>query len=105
MSLAPKVKPVWPPSAARGLKQFDRVSRRIIQHDFRSARAGQNVTAETHLRLAQSFNLAAEVIDVDDDAIPAARLRLPSVQHRFCGAPWPKRRAQHHYELAPRPHR
>src|SRR4051794_22122918 len=51
-----------PPSGEGGLKYFDRVSRRIIKHDFRSARAGQNVTAEMYLCLAQSFYLAAEII-------------------------------------------
>jgi hypothetical protein len=58
-----------------------------------------------YVRFAQSFDRTAEIIDVDDDAIPAARLRFASVQHRFGGAAWSKRCAQHHDEIVTGDHR
>jgi hypothetical protein len=55
--------------------------------------------------LAQPFNRRREVIHVDDDAVPAAGLRLAAIQHRFGGSSRPERCTEHQFEIASREQR
>ena len=65
------------------LEQLDRIPGWIIQKNLRSAWSFQNLAPKMQVRSAKPVDLVWQIVDVDDDAIPAARLRVSPVRHRF----------------------
>ena len=72
-------------SGAWRLKQLDGVASRIIQQDLLATKPAHDVVAELRPRLAQGLDLPVEVIDLQLDAVPAARLGFASVGHGLGG--------------------
>src|SRR5262245_33428628 len=70
------------PSFLFGLKQFDGVSRRVIQQDLRSARPTNNFIAEVQASFAQSRDLRFEIVHLELNSVPATGHGLQTVGHR-----------------------
>ena len=66
-----------------GLKQLDRVTRRIVDDDLGAARPGDDfVRTERHAGTSQPLDLGLEITDLEMDAVPAARDLTPAVGER-----------------------
>src|SRR5262245_33743743 len=66
-----------------GLKQLDRVARRIVDDDLGTARPGDDlIRAEWHAGSSQPLDLRLEITDLEMNAVPAARYLTPAVGER-----------------------
>src|SRR2546428_6252338 len=72
-------------SASGGLKELDRISRRIVEEDLLPAGSGDDLAAESHARRAKAHDLGLDVVDDEVDAVPAARAGPRAVRHRTSG--------------------
>src|SRR5215217_3909458 len=70
------------PLAAR-LEELDGVTRRILEQDLAAAAAGHDLAAKAGAGSAQPLDLGVEVVDLDLEAVPAARLGHPPVRRRL----------------------
>src|SRR5215208_6501007 len=73
--------PVTTTSVPWGLEKFDGVAGRVLEQDLLAASAADDLVAEVRPRVAQILNLAGEAVDLQLDAVPAARLGLAPVGH------------------------
>src|SRR5215212_5120465 len=64
-----------------GLEKFDGVAGRVLEQDLLAAPALDDLIAEASPRVAYGLNLVGEVVDLQLDAVPAARLGPPAVGH------------------------
>src|SRR5215204_3920493 len=64
-----------------GLEKLDGVAGRVLEQDLLSASALDDLVAEVRPSIAHSLDFAGEIIDLELDAVPAARLGLTSVGH------------------------
>src|SRR5690242_11873257 len=87
---------VWPLGR---LEQFHRVSRWIVQQDLLSTGSGRDVVAEFDAGLAKSGDLAGQIVGLQDDAVPTARLRLATIGHGLGAAAGALRRAENELQL------
>src|SRR2546430_10036552 len=71
--------------ARRRLKQLDRITGRIVEHDLLAARTADNLVPEPHACSAESSDLGFDVLDDEVDAVPSARSWLTSIRHRTTG--------------------
>ena len=66
-----------------GLEQLYRITILVFHEDLLATNAADNLVAELNSGPCKSLDSGFQVIDLDDDAIPTARLSLASVGHRF----------------------
>lgn len=66
-----------------GLEGFDGIVRRIIQQNLLAAIAAHNVVAKLCSAQTQRLDQTGKIFDLDLDAIPASRCRLPSIRHEL----------------------
>ena len=67
--------------SARGrLKEFDRVARRIVQYDLRTARPGYDIAPKRQSCFSQTLYLARQVVHDEMNTIPAPRSRAAAVR-------------------------
>jgi hypothetical protein len=69
-------------SPARRFVQLDRVSVGVLELDLAAAGAGLDLVAEPHPGPAQRGDHRLQIVDVQHDPVPAARLLAASVGHR-----------------------
>src|SRR3954463_9146225 len=77
-----------PPSGrltTRGLKEFDGVAGRIVQHDLRSARSTRDLVTKRDSGRAESVDLADQIVNDEVDSVPAAGRGRSAVRHRSAG--------------------
>jgi hypothetical protein len=72
-------------SGRRRLEQLDGIASRVIQQDLPATKPAHDVVAEPRSRLAQAVDLAVEIIDLQLDPVPAARLGPATIRHRLGG--------------------
>src|SRR5919106_193637 len=64
-----------------GFEKLDGIAGGVLKQDLLAASAANDLVEEVRPRLAQGLDLASEIIDLELDAVPAARLGLMSVGH------------------------
>src|SRR5207237_4188285 len=92
-------------SPSRRFEQLDGVARGIVEQDLPAAVAHDDLVPESDARRPQFLDFAAQIVDLELDAVPAARLGLASIGHRLACAAAAARRAQQQAERAVREHR
>src|SRR5215216_2874397 len=70
-----------PASVPWRFEKFDEVAGGILKQDLLAAPATDDLVAKVRPRVAYGPNLAGEIVDLQLDAVPAARLGLPAVGH------------------------
>ena len=61
----------------RGLEQLDRVAVRVVEEDLLAAGPADDVVAERGAGVAEAVDERVEVVDLDDEPVPAAGLGRP----------------------------
>src|SRR5919107_4127570 len=69
------------PSKSEGLKQLDRISRRIVHEDLLASVASHDVIAKSHSRSPQFLNSGFEIIDFDLYSVPTAGTGELTIRH------------------------
>ena len=59
----------------KGLKQLDRISRRVLDENLHAAVAGDDFVPEMSARIFQLLHRGLDIFDLDLDTVPAARRR------------------------------
>src|SRR5215211_7119539 len=70
-----------PASVPWRFEKFDEVAGGVLKQDLLAAPATDDLVAKVRPRVAYGPNLAGEVVDLQLDAVPAARLGFPAVGH------------------------
>ena len=63
------------------LEQLDRVAGRVVEHGLLATGARHDLAAERDAGVVQARDLGLDVVDLDDEAVPAARLGCGAVGH------------------------
>src|SRR5918995_3733757 len=69
-----------------GLEQLDRVAGWVVEQDLLSAPAADDLVAKARPRTAQGLDFGGQVLDLELNAVPAARLGPAPVGHRLGGS-------------------
>ena len=72
---------MWGALVPWGFEKLDGVAGGILEQDLLAAPALDDLIAEASPRVSFGPNLPGEVVDLQLDAVPAARLGLPAVGH------------------------
>src|SRR5215208_6771729 len=72
---------MWGASVPWRFEKFDEVAGGVLKQDLLAAPATDDLVAKVRPRVAYGPNLAGEIVDLQLDAVPAARLGLPAVGH------------------------
>jgi hypothetical protein len=86
------------------LEQLDGVAGGVIQQDLLATKPGHDVVAELRPRVAQGLDLAVKVVDLELDAVPAARLGPATIRHGLGGPAGSARSVHQQPKVAAREH-
>src|SRR5437588_3971680 len=71
-----------PRRALPGGEQLDRVAGRVLDQHLAAARPGDRLVAEGGTGGTQPLDRGVEILDLDDQPVPAARLGAAAIRHR-----------------------
>jgi hypothetical protein len=85
-----------------GSNKLDGIAGRVVEEDLLAAEPGHDVVAKARPSFAQRRDLVFEIVDLELDAVPTARLRLASIRHRLRGPARSTRCIKQKSQIAPR---